>query len=869
MPLDPGTRLGPYEVVCAIGAGGMGEVYRARDTKLNRDVALKVLPAEFALEAERLARFEREAQVLASLNHPNIAAIYGFEDSGGTRALVLEVVEGPTLADRIARGPIPLDEAVPIARQLAEALEAAHEQGIIHRDLKPANIKVRDDGTVKVLDFGLAKALESSSPRVDLANSPTITSPAMMTGVGTLLGTAAYMAPEQARGKRVDKRADIWAFGVVLYELVTGRKAFEAEDITDTLAKVIQGEPRWEDVPFVLRRLLRKCLEKDPRNRLRDMGDAWDLLDDAAGNRVASQMRGASWLPWAAAVGFALAGILALWAPWRASPPPPALLRFHIYPPAGTTFANDVDDLAVVSPDGTRIAFRATGEDGRSRLWIRDLDTLDARRLDRTEEAHWAFWSPDSRWIAYFSADSQLKKVLASGGPPQTLCSCSSILKGIWGKSGVIVFGNSLGMAKVSADGGTVTPLTKVDPSRGETVHVGQSFLPDGRHFLYARVSAGAASLSVGSVDATPAEQTLNRVTDRFAQLAPGHLLFVRDGVLMSQPFDVERLAMTGEATEIAPYPDVQPPVSGSGTLAYGGALPPKQLAWFGRDGHLLEKMGEPGLDLGNPRVSPDDSMIAFNRYERGPGDVWLFDAKRGASQLTFGIDSEGPIWSADGRHVAYSLLVGGGSQLVQRASSGVGGEELLGRVATGTTLDDWSLDGEYLLFEAIDTKSKRDVWVMPLSGDRKAFPYLKGDDDESGARLSPNRKWLAYFSDKLGHFEVYVDTFIGDASNSATRGTWQVSSGGGTRPIWSRDGKELFFVGADRRMMVVKVNDTSGDRFDFSAPTPLFETRISGNPFDQFDVSRDGRFLMPVPIQQSAPDPITVIVNWPAGLKH
>jgi serine/threonine protein kinase/Tol biopolymer transport system component len=865
--LTAGSRLGPYEILSLLGAGGMGEVYRAHDTKLNRDVALKVLPLEFALDADRLARFKREAQVLASLNHPHIAAIYGFEDSGETHALVLELVEGPTLADRIAKGAIPLDEALPIAKQIAEALEAAHEQGIIHRDLKPANIKVREDGTVKVLDFGLAKAMEPvSAISPALTASPTITTPAMMTGVGMILGTAAYMSPEQARGKAVDKRADIWAFGVVLYELVAGRRPFAGEDVGQTLARVIDAEPAWDPVLVQMRRLLKTCLEKDPKRRLRDIGDAWHLLDEARPSLRSEGPRARPW-GWLSAAVVTVVASLALWAPWR---PPIAglpLLRFNIYAPDKTAFANDVDDPPVVSPDGRRIAFLAREQDGRVRIWIQDLDALGARRLERTEEAHWPFWSPDGRWIAFEAGDNELKRVPASGGPPETLCTCPSILKGAWSTAGVIVFGNAQGVMKVAADGGPVTPLTVVDPSRGEVVHVGPSFLSDGHHFLYAKVG-GMTKSFVGSIDASPADQSLTPVLDGFVQYASGRLLFLRGGTLMAQPFDNYRNQVSGDAAQIGPFAHLQPPVSGNDVLAYGGALPPTQLTWFSRDGKPVGTAGLAGQGASNPRISPDGSTVAFNRYDAGPGDIWLDEPKRGASQFTFGMDSEGPIWSPDGKRLAFTHLVGGGTQFDRKASDGIGTVERFYASGVGTSLEDWSSDNRFILFSVLDPKTKRDIWVLPGSGDKKAFPYLNNDYNEAEPRLSPDGKWLAYISDKLGHYEVYVDTFVGDVVNpsSAPRGTWPISTAGGTRPVWSRDGKELYFIGPDRKMMVVEVNHGLGSRFDFTAPKPLFDARISGNPWEAFDVSADGRFLMP--IQQSANEPITVVANWPEVLK-
>jgi eukaryotic-like serine/threonine-protein kinase len=500
MAIQSGTHVGPYEITSAIGAGGMGEVYRARDPKLGRDVAIKVLPEAFARDAARMARFQREAKVLASLSHPNIATIYGLEDSGSTSALVMELAEGPTLSDRIKAGPIPVDEAVRIARQIADALEYAHERGIIHRDLKPANIKVAADDTVKVLDFGLAKALEGDSSSIDISTSPTISR--MATQQGVLLGTAAYMSPEQAKAKPVDRRADIWAFGCVLYEMLTGKMAFRGDTVTDTLASVIKEEPDWSQLPTAtpirVRVLLQRCLQKDPKQRLRDIGDARISLDEVLSGAPDASLAGAAGIPvpfwrraelaWAVAGAFAIAFAVIGWAYQRlASAPAPAqLLRYQISPPEKASFGT----VFALSPDGRHLAFTATEQDGRTRLWVRDLDTLESRPLAGTEGASDAFWSPDNRVLG-FAAGPKLERVeVSASAAPQTICDvpAGGELGANWNQDGVIVFGNLQGLMKVSAAGGTPSLLTKADHSRGELAHVSPSFLPDGKHFLYIRV---------------------------------------------------------------------------------------------------------------------------------------------------------------------------------------------------------------------------------------------------------------------------------------------------------------------------------------------------------------------------------------------
>ena len=570
MPIQPGNRLGPYEILAAIGAGGMGEVYRARDAKLGRDVALKVLPEAFARDVERMARFQREAKVLASLNHPNIATIHGLEDSGATHALVMELVEGPTLADRIKSGPIPISETLPIAKQMCDALEYAHEHGIVHRDLKPANVKVTNDDAVKVLDFGLAKALEGDASSIDIANSPTVSR--MATQAGVLLGTAAYMSPEQAKGKAVDRRADIWAFGCVLYEMLTGKMAFRGESVTDTLSAVIRAEPDWSQLPpatpIRVRVLLQRCLQKDPKQRLRDIGDARISLDEvlagvqdptSAAPNAHPTKQWRPWLGWGIAGLFILATVLFAFLYLHQKPPAAQVMRFEIPLPEKTTLGG----LGVsVSQDGRKLAFVATGADGQSRLWVRSLETLEMRPLDGTEGADGiAFWSPDSRFIA-FGARGKLMKIEASGGPPLTLCDVPpNVLGGAWTSDDKIVFGSPEGIRQVAASGGVASPITITVASRTP------SLLPDGRHFVYGRGTTAGGGIYLGSLDTKPEEQPRKSLlADTSAVVyapssdpAVGYLLFVRGaattgaaGTLMAQQFDTRRLELTGEAVPVA-----------------------------------------------------------------------------------------------------------------------------------------------------------------------------------------------------------------------------------------------------------------------------------------------------------------------------
>ncbi len=886
MPIQSGTHLGPYEIVSAIGAGGMGEVYRARDPKLGRDVAIKVLPEAFAGDAARMARFQREAKVLASLSHPNIATIYGLEDSGTTRALVMELVEGPTLADRIKQGPIPVDEAVRIARQIADALEYAHERGIIHRDLKPANVKVAADDTVKVLDFGLAKALEGDPASIDISTSPTISR--MATQQGVLLGTAAYMSPEQAKAKPVDRRADIWAFGCVLYEMLTGKQAFTGETVTDTLASIIREEPDWSQLPQAtpthVRVLLQRSLQKDPKQRLRDIGDARIVLDEVLSGAARQVPPGPAQLAsrrklWLLSC---LAGLLLVSTSWLAwihfheMPVAPAqLLRYGILPPEKTNVVTNTN-LSVsvnitLSPDGRHLAFLARAPSGPPQLWVRDLDSLEPRPLPGTEGAADPFWSPDSRTLA-FQNGAELEKVDISAGVPQVICNTAGLpTGGSWNQDGVIVFGSLDGVKMVSATGGTPSLVTKVDPSGGEIAHILPSFLPDGRHFLYSRYLGSGNGTYLGSLDARPEQQDSKRLLAAYAAYVPssqgtGHLAFMQNGTVMAQAFDTARMELSGD-----PAPIVQQAAeftfSADGILAYRGERP-LQLTWFDRKGNILGTLGEPGVYPAWAAISPGGSAVVVPREEGEGLDLWLYNLERGTqSRLTLdGKLNMGPVWSPDGSHVAFRSSREGSIRIYQKAVNGIGQDEVLDN--TPETLKaplDWSADGQYLI-EGVFFNGKGSIWVLPMSleqagGDRKRFPYVKDQFNNIGGKLSPDGQWLAYTSDETGRFEIFVQTF------PKPGGKWPVSINGGSRPVWSRNGKELYFIGTDGRLMAVDVGSERGGSFEVGAPKALFDPHIGGNEADGFDVTKDGRFLIPIAVEQSS-SPINVVVNWPSLLK-
>jgi len=870
MVLANGEKLGPYEILAPLGKGGMGEVYRARDTRLNRDVAVKV-------SAERFSeRFEREARVVASLNHNNICHLYDV----GPNYLVMELIEGPTLAERIKQGPIPLEEALNIARQIADALEAAHEKGITHRDLKPGNIKIKPDGTVKVLDFGLAKL--GGTPSVQSGDSPTLTMG--QTEAGMILGTAAYMSPEQAKGKPVDQRSDIYAFGLVLYEMVTGKRLHDGESTTEVLASVIKEEPQWDQVPPQIERLLRRCLAKDPQKRLRHIGDVMLLVDPAqaapAANRARAEGVRHGWL-WP---GLLLLSILALTPVnvihLREHPPVVEPMRFQIPPPA----KNDFGIYLAVSPDGKRLAFTAAGSDGMVRIWIRDLDTLEARALNGTEGAQSLFWSPDSRNVA-FGLGQQLKKIDVSGGPPQTLCeSQTTVGSGSWSKSGVIVFGGRGAgpLQQVSEAGGTPSPITALAQA---TYHSFPSFLPDGRHFIYFRLGGDAAGLYLGSLDtklagdSKPDAQNSKRLvaTSFGGVYAPdpnggvGRILFLRDGTLVGQPFDPERLELAGEAVPVAErvgstnqYANVS--ASANGVLAYrtggGGNV---QFTWLDRDGKALGQVGEPG-QYGSLAVSPDGTRAAFRRT--GSGDLWLMEFARGvSSRFTFapGVNDH-PVWSPDGSQIAFNANRNGRFDLYRKASNGAGDDELLLKTDQDKTPDSWSRDGRFLVYRSIDPKAGDNVWAMPLEGDRKPIPLLQTEFQEGYGAVSPDGRWLAYLSTESGNTELYVRPFTpAGESAGAAAGKWQVSNATAlaAQPFWRGDGKELFYRAPSGALMGVDV--TGGATFQAGLPHRLFDA--PGSPF--LSAPADGkRFLVGLPQQNTAPQAITIVLNWQAGLK-
>jgi eukaryotic-like serine/threonine-protein kinase len=884
MSLSPGTRIGAFEVTVQIGEGGMGEVYKATDINLKRAVAIKVLPTPVAADAERLARFQREAEVLATLNHPNIAQIHGLERSAGVTALVMELVEGPTLADRIAHGAIPLDEALLIAKQIADALDAAHEQSIVHRDLKPANIKVRPDGIVKVLDFGLAKALQPTGALVvSHSLSPTITTPAL-TQAGMVLGTAAYMSPEQAKGREADRRSDVWAFGCVLFEMLTGTRSFAGDDVSDTLVSVLRDEPTWsalpDGTPPAIRRLLRRCLEKDRARRLGDFHDARLDIDDARDEpRDAIPVGGApasrryeriAWLS-----GLVLVSVVAVvgvrWRPVAVAPNT-ALREMYVQIAAPPT--SEPASLAV-SPDGQTLTFVATSE-GQSRLWLRPLNTVSPRVLPDTDGARFPFWSPDSRSVAFF-ADGQLKRIDIDGGSSRTLTSASGAVGGAWGPDGVILI-SMLGrpIMRASEGGGDRVAVTRLESGQG--AHYMPQFLPDGRHFLYYAVGGREPKgVFVGQLGDTEQRRLLD--ADFAAVYASqGYLLFMRQGKLLAQRFDPSLLALSGAPFPLAEQVAVSTnglssavSTSGAGVIAYRtGSAAKKQLTWFDRSGRELAHLHEP-ISIRTqlaPSLSPDGRQIALFREVSGNIDVWLIDTARGVpARFTFdSADDVDPLWSRDGRRIAFSSNRSGVHDLYVRPAAGTAGSEtLLLQSPQPKGASDWSPDGRVLLYRSIDPKQGFDIMALRLDSDGKLQgepeAVVRTEFDEHGGQFSPDGKWIAYVSIKSGRYEVYVQPFGREGDEKL------ISTDGGDQVRWRPDGKELFYVARDGRLMAVPVRlGSNGETAEVGTPVPLFQTRVRGMPTGQtqYVVSSNGqRFLMNTLIDDIVTSPITMILNW------
>jgi Tol biopolymer transport system component len=850
MSLAPGSRLGPYEILTPIGAGGMGEVYRARDIKLGRDVAIKVLPEAFASDADRMARFEREAHVLASLNHPNIAAIYGLEESNGIRAIVMELVEGPTLAERIGARAMPLEEALSIAKQIAGALEAAHEKGIVHRDLKPANIKITPQGVVKVLDFGLATVAQPSADQAgDPSASPTMTiSP---TRVGMILGTAAYMSPEQARGKPVDKRADIWAFGCVLYEMLTGRPAFTGETITDVLAAVVKSEPDWNAVPEKVQRLLRQCLEKDPKRRLRDLGDAWQLLEVVPQVDAPSRSR----LGWAAAALAVGLGITAVgW--WRATRPVDhPLIRLSV--DLGPDAIAGQFTTVVISPDGTRLVFPVKSPDGKQILTTRLLSETKQTFLSGTENGRDPFFSPDGKWIGFF-ADGKMKKISVQGGAPAVLCDAPGGRGANWGDDGSIAATLRVtgGFSRVPAAGRTPQPLTKLQA--GTLTHRWPQPLPGGASVLFTLSSSIVAfeDASIAAVSLKTGEIKILMQGGYFGRYLPtgdvtGHLVYVHEGVLFAVPFDPARLELRGTAVPVLEGLAADP-TSGAGQFSFSrtGMLVYRTgnvsaqgwpVWWLDNSGKTQPLITTPGLYI-EPRFSPDGHRLALAQINRG---IVVYDLQHDAmSPLTFGTQVMGyPTWSPDGKHIVFFFSSGGGFSLNWIRADGAGETQRLVDSKNLITPYSFFPDGRRLAYQELDPDSGYDLWTVALDGTDPDHPkpgkpelFRRTPSNEGLPAVSPDGQWIAYESNDSGSQEVYVRPFPGPG------GKWQISNAGGQLPVWSRNGRELFFQNLDNRIMV---EDYTATRDSFMPDKPRLWSDQQLHPVSgalNYDLALDGK---------------------------
>src|SRR5467141_2105853 len=856
MALASGTRLGSYEVVAQIGAGGMGEVYQAHDTKLGRDVAIKVLPEAVAHDADRLSRFQREAKMLAALNHPNIATIHGLEQSGGTSYLVMELVSGDTLAERVKReGTVPVEEALTIAKQIAEALEAAHEKGIIHRDLKPANVKVTTEGKVKVLDFGLAKAFAGEEAGSDPSNSPTLSQAATMQGM--ILGTAAYMSPEQARGKTVDKRTDLWAFGCVLYELLTAKPAFHGEDITEILAAVVKSEPDWscfpEDTPPAIRLLFRRCLQKDKALRLRDAGDVRIEIHEAMSappTAVAPTATPAKkiWrehLAWAAAavfvsttVAFAIGFVLR-------APKSPQSMRLSAEIGVDASLDTSLGSSAILSPDGTRLALIAIGADEKRRIYVRSLDQLQATALPGTENARDPFFSPDSQWIGFF-ADGNLKKISVQGGVAVTLCDAPTDRGGSWGEDGTIVFTPDVGapLTKVSSSGGVPQPLTTLDKQGGETTQRWPQVLPGGKAVLYTSAAGGVG--------------------------------------IIFEDADINVYSMaSGQPTPILEGVGTSPGVGGAqfsfsvnGSIAYvasGGGGQNVSIYWMDRAGKFTPLRETPG-DYRNPAFSPDGKRLALEISDGKRRDIWVYEWERDAlTRLTFASeDITNPVWTPNGQRIVYSSREKGGAyNLWWIRADGGGNPERLTESKSAQSAGSWRPDGKVLAFTQSNSGTNLDIMTLPIEGDEKSGwksgepkSFLNSPSAEVQPAFSPDGRWLAYEGSESGSYEVFVRPFPGPG------GKWQISSSGGVLPKWSRNGRELFYRTSDSKIMVVTYT-ASGDSFHADKPqlwSPGQFTELGLFTYN-FDLHPDGkRFAVlkaPGTGQTAAMNKVSFIFNF------
>ncbi len=883
MALAAGTKLGPYEIAAPLGAGGMGEVYRARDTRLNRTVAIKVLPDHLGDSVKLRERFDREARTIASLNHPHICTLYDIGREDGTDYLVMEYVEGETLAARLRRGPLPVEQVLQYAIEIADALDKAHRKGITHRDLKPGNIMLTNSGA-KLLDFGLAKLKQEMAPAgAQLSQLPTASEP--LTAQGTILGTLQYMAPEQLEGKEADARTDIFAFGVVVYEMATGKKAFEGKSQASLIAKILETDPApisslQPMTPPALDRVVKKCLAKEPDDRwqsARDLHDELEWIAEEGAQAGVTASKGAA--RWWRTLTWALAGTTILFAALAAYfllQPKKAenVLRFSVLAPENTRFAVYGGDLSL-SPDGRKLALVAQAQTGVSaELWVRSLDSLATDAIRGTEGAYLPFWSPDSQYIGFFTDGGKLEKVPVSGGAPEALCDAHNWFGGTWNRDGVILFSSEDKLYRVSEAGGAPALVAAPDATRQESAYRFPQFLPDGRHFLV-RVFAGTGSsyIAAGSLDSPRTERLFDSASAAL-YAPPGYIFYLNQGTLVAQPFDANGLRLTGPAVPISTGVGSLGTtgrgyftVSQTGVLAFQTAPSSvtSQMTWYNRNGEKLGTVGQPGF-YSSSALSPDGTRIAVGVGESGARDIWVYDLKRGTeSRLTFSsADNHNPLWSADGNQIMFTSNRAGTQDIYEQPSNGLGdARPTYESKDQAKAMDDLSADGRYAIYDT-GGNVEDELWGLPLTGERKPFPFVQGSFAAREARFSPNGRYVAYASSETGRYEIYVQTFPGHL------GKWQVSTSGGVEPTWRRDGKELFYLGPDDKMMAVEVN-TDSSQLQAGIPKPLFQAQLAANIFlrNRYVVSADGqRFLMLSPAGETSSAPLTVVVNWPAGLK-
>ncbi|MCU1306765.1 MAG: hypothetical protein JWN45_1460 [Acidobacteriaceae bacterium] len=884
MALPTGTKLGPYEVIAPLGAGGMGEVYRARDTRLNREVAIKVLPAAFASDADRLKRFEQEASATSALNHPNILTIYDIGTHGGAPYIVAELLEGEELVEVLVNVALPSRKAIDYARQIVAGLDAAHEKGIVHRDLKPANLFITKDGRVKILDFGLAKLKPSALAAVADSEGPTMMP---VTNPGVVLGTVGYMSPEQVRGQAADHRSDIFSFGVVLYEMLTGRKPFAGDSAVELMNAILKDDvPELNDndakISPALEKIMRRCLEKKAEHRFHSAHDLGFALEAVSTPTSSSGSLKAAISPapqarhertaWFVAGALALIALALGWMYFNRTSSDARSIRLAFVPPQNLAFNDAQPDNVIISPDGQKLAFSAVSPDGKWQLWVRRMDSLEAQLLPGTDDPLEPFWSPDSRSVA-FGSQGKLKRIDLGGGSPQVLCDAARMTGGTWSNKGVIVFGSDYGSAlfQVPATGGEPKPATIMDAKLANFGHSAPYFLPDGKHFLFRINITDPKGVWVGSLDSPDIKQVLTDNTN--AAYASGFLLFLRNQVLMAQPFDTGSLQLKGEATPVISGSTSDGrgarrfTISDNGIFVWQGSWESEyQLVWFDREGKQVGTVGAPTKVTSGqePHLSPDGKRIAIKR----DNNIWVIDLARETGIRLTSVFSQLPIWSPDGSHVGFQSSIEGTSHrgIAQKAANGVGETELL---LDGVKFpQNWSPDGRYILFMKRGVKTRLDIWALQLFGEKKEYPLLNSSFDEREPQISPDGHWLAYCSDESGNYEIYVQPFTADGKVGVDKR--RVSTTGGTQPVWRRDGHELFFVADSGKMMSVDLKK-SGTELEFGTPKTLFQTHMQNrySILHEYDASPDGqRFLIGTLIGESKAPPPTVILNWTEDLK-